>query len=127
MDLGTIINRVLLDYYKYPIDFWRDVGLVWRNCRKFNEEKDSDMKMIGEVLREASIVLYRQWWRLTRERYEGMVGEFGSAREQREREGREREEREREKVEVEKEAEKKIETEGEAGNAEIEQQNVGAC
>jgi hypothetical protein len=39
MDLGTILNRILLDNYKTPLEFWKDVGLVWRNCRKFNKEQ----------------------------------------------------------------------------------------
>lgn len=72
MDLGTIINRVLLDNYKTPLEFWQDVGLVWKNCRKFNENLDADMRVIGETLREASVVLYRQWWRLAKERWDSM-------------------------------------------------------
>jgi hypothetical protein len=38
IDLGTILNRILLDNYKVPLEFWKDLGLVWRNCRKFNQE-----------------------------------------------------------------------------------------
>lgn len=37
MDLGTILNRVYLDFYKNPFDFWKDIGLVWKNCKKFNQ------------------------------------------------------------------------------------------
>lgn len=76
MDLGTILNRILLDSYKSPIEFWKDVGLVWRNCRKFNQGQECDIKMIGDTLREASVCLYRQWHKLTSERYEVMREEY---------------------------------------------------
>lgn len=36
MDLGTILNKVYLDIYKSYDEFWKDVGLVLKNCLKFN-------------------------------------------------------------------------------------------
>ena len=37
MDFGTILNKVYLDIYKSSDEFWRDIGLVIKNCLKFNE------------------------------------------------------------------------------------------
>lgn len=51
MDLGTILNRLYLEVYSKPQDCWRDIGLVWRNCRKFNEDPNSDIRILCETLR----------------------------------------------------------------------------
>lgn len=37
MDLGTILNKIYLDIYKNSKEFWNDIGLVWRNCLKYNK------------------------------------------------------------------------------------------
>ena len=42
MDLGTILDKLFLDIYKKSIslnNFWIDVGLVFKNCLKFNKKK----------------------------------------------------------------------------------------
>ena len=36
MDFGTILNKVYLDIYKSSEEFWKDIGLVIKNCLKFN-------------------------------------------------------------------------------------------
>ena len=46
MDLGTILNRLYLDLYTRPQDFWRDTGLIWKNCKKFNENANSDIRIM---------------------------------------------------------------------------------
>lgn len=76
MDLGTILNRLYLEVYTKPQDCWRDIGLVWRNCRKFNEDPNSDIRILCETLREASIWLYEQWHALSLERFNAMKEEF---------------------------------------------------
>jgi len=38
MDLGTINNRLYLGYYKEFHSFWQDLGLVFKNCRKYNQD-----------------------------------------------------------------------------------------
>jgi hypothetical protein len=59
MDLGTCINRIYLDYYKNFQHFWYELGLVFKNCRKFNKDKDSDIRILADTLRECAIILYR--------------------------------------------------------------------
>lgn len=38
MDLGTINNRVYLGYYRDSTTFWNELGLVFKNCRKYNND-----------------------------------------------------------------------------------------
>ena len=38
MDLGTVSNRVYLDYYSNFDEFWNEIGLIFKNCRKFNND-----------------------------------------------------------------------------------------
>lgn len=58
MDLGTIINRLYLDYYKSNEQFWRDLGFVFKNCRKFNRDYTSEIRQLCDTLREAVIIMY---------------------------------------------------------------------
>jgi hypothetical protein len=32
MDLGTIHNRLFISYYERPVEFWKDMGFVFKNC-----------------------------------------------------------------------------------------------
>jgi len=57
MDLGTLLNRVYLDYYKTPSQFWIDLGFVFKNCRKFNKDPGSDIRVLCDTLREVSVYL----------------------------------------------------------------------
>lgn len=52
MDLGTINNRIYLGYYKDHETFWSDLGLVFRNCRRFNAETNCDIRLLCDTLRE---------------------------------------------------------------------------
>lgn len=54
MDLGTLNNKVYLDNYRSFKDFWADLGLVFSNCRYFNEEPDQDIRILCDTLREFS-------------------------------------------------------------------------
>lgn len=54
MDLGTCMNRLYLDYYKSNQQFWNDLGLVFKNCRKFNKDAASDIRRLCDTLREVS-------------------------------------------------------------------------
>jgi SNF2 family DNA or RNA helicase len=69
MDLGTVLNRLYLDYYKSTPPFWNDLGLVFKNCRKFNRDKETDIRILCDTLREGAIELYKQWHALMSERY----------------------------------------------------------
>lgn len=55
MDLGTCLNRVYLDYYKSSIHFWGELGLVFKNCRKFNKDPNADIRMLCDTLREVNL------------------------------------------------------------------------
>ena len=46
MDLGTVLNKVYLDIYKTYDEFWKDIGLVFKNCLKFNKQP-SDLFTLG--------------------------------------------------------------------------------
>lgn len=59
MDLGTILNRLYLDFYQDFEKFWQDLGLVFKNCRKFNKKENSDIRICCDTLREVAIVLYK--------------------------------------------------------------------
>lgn len=69
MDLGSIMNKVYLDIYKSYDEFWRDVGLVFKNCLKYNKEETSDLHLLGLTLRECALFLYDQWFHLSEQRY----------------------------------------------------------
>lgn len=77
MDLGTILNKIFLDIYKNPQEFWIDLGLVFKNCLKFNKEENSDLHVLGLTLRECSIFLYDQWFHLSEQRYTQLNEEIG--------------------------------------------------
>jgi len=51
MDFGTILNKIFLDIYKNTQEFWEDIGLVLKNCLKFNKEETSDLHVLGLTLR----------------------------------------------------------------------------
>eukprot|EP00919_Chromeraceae_sp_WS-2016_P035507 GHVR01084245.1.p1 GENE.GHVR01084245.1~~GHVR01084245.1.p1 ORF type:complete len:142 (+),score=8.30 GHVR01084245.1:4178-4603(+) len=76
MDLGSILNKVYLDIYKTNEEFWYDVGLVWKNCLRYNQEATSDLHILGLTMRECTIFLYDQWYHLSEMRYEQIKKEF---------------------------------------------------
>lgn len=75
MDLGTLSNRIYLDYYKNFNDIWKDLGYVFKNCRLYNSNESSDIRVLCDTLREYAKLLYRQWHRLQSERYHQMKEE----------------------------------------------------
>ena len=62
MDIGTILNRLYLDFYKNCDQFWRDVGLIIKNCRKYNKDPVCEIRQLCDTLRECAIILYEQWY-----------------------------------------------------------------
>ena len=52
MDLGTILNRLYLDYYENCSEALLDLGLVFKNCRRFNKNLEEDCRILGDTLRE---------------------------------------------------------------------------
>lgn len=76
MDLGTIMNKVYLDIYKSYDEFWKDIGLVFKNCLRFNKEETSDLHLLGLTLRECALFLYDQWFHLSEQRYQQLKTEL---------------------------------------------------
>ena len=62
MDLGTLLNRLYLDFYSSPKQFWIDMGFIWKNCRKYNAKStDQDIRVLCDTLRELAIEYYKIW------------------------------------------------------------------
>ncbi len=78
MDFGTVLNKLYLDIYKNPSEFWNEMGLVLKNCLKFNKEETSDLHVLGLTLRECTIFMYDQWYHLSEERYNQLKEEIGN-------------------------------------------------
>jgi len=76
MDLGTIMNRLYLDYYKSPQQFWLDLGLVFRNCRTYFKDSDCDIRILCDTLCEVAIELYKQWHKMCKAKHEIMLQEY---------------------------------------------------
>lgn len=79
MDLGTVSNRLYLDYYKNQAHFFNELGLVFKNCRKYNRNPDSDIRILCDTLREAAIILYREWYDVEQKRYEHLLKELNQS------------------------------------------------
>ena len=76
MDLGTIMNRLYLDYYKNPQQFWLDLGLVFRNCRLYFKDSDCDIRILCDTLCEVAIDLYKQWHQSTKGKFDALQQEY---------------------------------------------------
>jgi hypothetical protein len=61
MDLGTLLNRIYLDYFKKSSMFWIELGLVFKNCRKFHKDPNSDIRILGDTLREVDRYLKKNY------------------------------------------------------------------
>ena len=62
MDLGTALNRLYLDYYQSLKQFWYELGLVFKNCRKYNKDENAELRILCDTLREVAVILYNQWY-----------------------------------------------------------------
>lgn len=76
MDLGTVANRIYLDCYKHFKAIWLDIGLVFKNCRKFNQNTKDEIRIIGDTLREVAIHLYRQWHSRQNNKYQQLLANY---------------------------------------------------
>lgn len=82
MDLGTLSNKIYLDTYKTYAEIWKDVGYVFKNCRLYNTVESSDVRILGDTLREYARILYKQWHRIQLERYDQMMTEINSKKQE---------------------------------------------
>lgn len=78
MDLGTLSNRIYLDFYKNFNDIWKDLGYVFKNCRLYNSSESSDIRVLCDTLREYAKLLYRQWHVQQTKRYHQHKAEFAA-------------------------------------------------
>ena len=76
MDLGTVLNKISLDTYKTYEEFWKDIGLVFKNCLRFNKDEASDLHILGLTLKECALFLYDQWYHLSEQRYSKLKEEL---------------------------------------------------
>ena len=76
MDLGTLSNRVYLDYYKTFSHFFYEFGLVFKNCRKYNKNPSLEIRILCDTLRECAAVLYREWFEIETRRYTELKDEL---------------------------------------------------
>ncbi|CAD8205649.1 unnamed protein product [Paramecium pentaurelia] len=70
MDLGTIYNRLYLEYYRNSQQFWYELGLVFKNCRKYNSNPEGEIRKLGDALGECALILYYQWYEYTNQKYQ---------------------------------------------------------
>jgi len=59
IDLGTITNRLYLDYYRTNTAFWQDLGQVWKNAKLYYKNPDSDVRVVAETLKQCCVELYK--------------------------------------------------------------------
>ena len=111
MDLGTIMNRLYLDYYKSPQQFWLDLGLVFRNCRTYFKDSDCDIRILCDTLCEVAIELYKQWHRTSKNKFETLSQE--AQEKQKVLEDQEQEEENQEKELIKRQTEEEIKRRGE--------------
>ncbi|KAL4510059.1 hypothetical protein ABPG72_010252 [Tetrahymena utriculariae] len=106
MDLGTISNRLYLDYYKSFQHFFQDFGLIFKNCRKYNKDPESDIRILCDTLREAGIILYDEWFQIQKKIYELLIKDFNQMNDPEYIKKKEEEK----KIEVQKQAQKRKKT-----------------
>lgn len=61
IDFSIILNRVYLDYYKRPVEFWRDVLAFFEILENINKRKTNDIGVLIQRLKEVTKALFSQW------------------------------------------------------------------
>lgn len=61
VDFSTIHNRLYNSYYSFPIEFWKDLGFVFKNCQLCVPDRLSPIRVICDTLRGLAIHYYKQW------------------------------------------------------------------
>ena len=62
MDFITIHNRLYNGYYVEPIEFWKDLGFIFKNTQLYFTDKNTDSRVMCDTLRELSILIYKKWY-----------------------------------------------------------------
>ncbi|OMJ68517.1 hypothetical protein SteCoe_34011 [Stentor coeruleus] len=69
MDFTTIHSRLYNSYYSFPMEFWKDLGFIFKNCHLCVEDRLSDIRIVCDTLRQLAIHFYKQWWNLEYGKY----------------------------------------------------------
>ena len=62
MDFTTIHCRLYNLFYDSPPQFWEDLGLVFKNVRRYRTNKNASIRKITETMRELAYHLYKDWF-----------------------------------------------------------------
>jgi chromodomain-helicase-DNA-binding protein 7 len=61
IDFSTIHNRLYNSYYSFPMEFWKDLGFVFKNCQLCVPNRLAPIRFVCDTLRQIAIHLYKQW------------------------------------------------------------------
>ena len=61
IDFSILLNRIYLDYYKRPYDFWKDLLAFFDIMEIVNKRRTNDISILISRLREIAKVLFEQW------------------------------------------------------------------
>lgn len=61
LDFSIILNKLYLDVFKRPVDFWRELVELFSIFNKLNRDKKNDIGCIIHRLMQVSKVLYKEW------------------------------------------------------------------
>eukprot|EP00357_Protocruzia_adherens_P015827 CAMPEP_0115012704 /NCGR_PEP_ID=MMETSP0216-20121206/24912_1 /TAXON_ID=223996 /ORGANISM="Protocruzia adherens, Strain Boccale" /LENGTH=2334 /DNA_ID=CAMNT_0002381845 /DNA_START=106 /DNA_END=7109 /DNA_ORIENTATION=+ len=76
MDLGTCLNRLYNNFYKHHSQFWQDLGYVFKNCRMYTPNPNSDIRVLCDTTRELAVHLYKQWYNIALQKHKKAVEEY---------------------------------------------------
>ena len=51
MDLSSILNKLYMGKYLKAEDFWRDLGMVFKNSQAYYNDDSSDIRVCADTLR----------------------------------------------------------------------------
>ncbi len=72
-----MLNRVYLDYYKCPEEFWRDLIQVFDNFDIYNYRKqDNDFAIIVYRMKNIAKFAFKEWKEIHRSDYEELKNFF---------------------------------------------------
>lgn len=61
IDFSTLLNRVYLDFYKRPLDMWRDLLAFFDIIDIINKKRNNDTAILIARLKEVAKELFAQW------------------------------------------------------------------
>jgi hypothetical protein len=61
INIGQVLNKIYLGFYKNQFLFWQELGLAINNYLNVYTENKGDYSVVGQTIRECLIFLYEQW------------------------------------------------------------------